>query len=300
MNRKRLWGVGSCCALALACGGVQGAVIAVEQFVYPVGTPMPAMGGCCGWSAPWVGSNLITANPPTMAYPLALPSAGIAAFNPAAGEGWRTLPGGVTNFGNDLWVSWMEKSAVAGSGAFVSLDPPGAGFGTLQVFKDAAGNVFASLGGGAVPVGPSSGVASVDFFVARIRQFSGGTTVVDLYLNPTAVLPIAPVSVTLVSPLPFALARYYYRSDGGQWLDEIRIGTLPGDVAASIGGSCYANCDQSTTPPCLNVLDFSCFLNRFAAGDPYANCDGSTTPPVLNVLDFSCFLNRFAAGCSNC
>ena len=34
-----------------------------------------------------------------------------------------------------------------------------------------------------------------------------------------------------------------------------------------------------------------------AAGDPYANCDGSTTPPILNVADFSCFLNAFAAGC---
>ena len=63
------------------------------------------------------------------------------------------------------------------------------------------------------------------------------------------------------------------------------------------GGGCYANCDGSTTAPILNVLDFSCFLNRFAAGDAYANCDGSTTAPVLNVLDFSCFLNRFAAGC---
>ncbi len=60
---------------------------------------------------------------------------------------------------------------------------------------------------------------------------------------------------------------------------------------------CYANCDNSTTAPVLNVLDFACFLNRFAAGDPYANCDGSTTPPVLNVLDFACFLNAFAAGC---
>ncbi len=62
--------------------------------------------------------------------------------------------------------------------------------------------------------------------------------------------------------------------------------------------ACYANCDGSTTPPVLNVLDFSCFINLFAAGHPYANCDGSTTPPVLNVLDFSCFLNRFAAGCT--
>ena len=30
----------------------------------------------------------------------------------------------------------------------------------------------------------------------------------------------------------------------------------------------------------------------------YPNCDGSSTAPVLNVLDFACFLNAFAAGCS--
>jgi hypothetical protein len=61
---------------------------------------------------------------------------------------------------------------------------------------------------------------------------------------------------------------------------------------------CYPNCDHSTTSPALNVLDFGCFLNNFAAKDGYANCDGSTTTPALNVLDFICFLNRFAAGCS--
>jgi probable HAF family extracellular repeat protein len=60
---------------------------------------------------------------------------------------------------------------------------------------------------------------------------------------------------------------------------------------------CYANCDGSTGAPALNVLDFTCFLNRFGAGDPYANCDGSTVAPVLNVMDFNCFLNRFTAGC---
>ena len=60
---------------------------------------------------------------------------------------------------------------------------------------------------------------------------------------------------------------------------------------------CYANCDGSNTPPILNVNDFGCFLNAYAAGDPYANCDGSTTPQVLNVLDFACFLNKYAAGC---
>ncbi|MFN0133716.1 MAG: multicopper oxidase domain-containing protein [Phycisphaerales bacterium] len=61
--------------------------------------------------------------------------------------------------------------------------------------------------------------------------------------------------------------------------------------------TCYANCDGSDTPPVLNVNDFSCFLNAYAAGNPYANCDGSSAPPVLNINDFVCFLNRFAAGC---
>jgi outer membrane protein assembly factor BamB len=61
--------------------------------------------------------------------------------------------------------------------------------------------------------------------------------------------------------------------------------------------SCYANCDGSSTLPVLNVGDFTCFLQRFAAGEAYANCDGSTSVPVLNVGDFTCFLQRFAQGC---
>jgi hypothetical protein len=63
------------------------------------------------------------------------------------------------------------------------------------------------------------------------------------------------------------------------------------------GAACYANCDNSTSPPILNVSDFLCFQARFAAGEPYANCDGSTTPPVLNIVDFICFMNAFASGC---
>jgi hypothetical protein len=75
------------------------------------------------------------------------------------------------------------------------------------------------------------------------------------------------------------------------WIDDVEIAGGGGP------GGCYANCDGSTTPPVLNVADFTCFLTKFAAGDPYANCDGSTTPPVLNVADFTCFLTKFAAGC---
>ncbi len=70
----------------------------------------------------------------------------------------------------------------------------------------------------------------------------------------------------------------------------------------TVGGQnpqpCYANCDASTNAPILNVNDFQCFLNRFAAGESYANCDSSTAEPVLNVNDFQCFLNAFAVGCT--
>jgi hypothetical protein len=78
----------------------------------------------------------------------------------------------------------------------------------------------------------------------------------------------------------------------------------PQDIAfvllgtGSTGSTCYANCDHSTSVPFLNVLDFTCFLQKFAAADPYANCDGSTQAPTLNVIDFTCFLQKFAAGCS--
>jgi hypothetical protein len=65
------------------------------------------------------------------------------------------------------------------------------------------------------------------------------------------------------------------------------------------GGGCYANCDASTNPPCLNVNDFVCFNNLYAAGNTSANCDLSTNPPVLNVNDFVCFNNSYAAGCAN-
>jgi trimeric autotransporter adhesin len=66
---------------------------------------------------------------------------------------------------------------------------------------------------------------------------------------------------------------------------------------ARLAPACYANCDCSATQPLANVADFTCFLQKYAAGDPYANCDGSTAQPTLNVADFTCFLQKYAAGC---
>jgi len=47
------------------------------------------------------------------------------------------------------------------------------------------------------------------------------------------------------------------------------------------------------------AVDFEIDNVRFSLPDDrcYANCDGSTVPPILNVADFTCFLQKFAAGC---
>jgi hypothetical protein len=80
------------------------------------------------------------------------------------------------------------------------------------------------------------------------------------------------------------------------WTDNLIVAYLP----------CYANCDNSTASPRLNVEDFLCFISSFADAltlpqaeqlAHYANCDESTSPPILNIDDFTCFLSRFAQGC---
>lgn len=63
------------------------------------------------------------------------------------------------------------------------------------------------------------------------------------------------------------------------------------------------NCDGSTTPPALNILDFLCFLDRFCfraycqpsvpVRNEWADCDDSG---AVDVVDFACFVNAFARG----
>jgi hypothetical protein len=83
------------------------------------------------------------------------------------------------------------------------------------------------------------------------------------------------------------------------------LATIPSATVARYG--CYANCDDSTVQPVLNVEDFACFINEFAHAitlpyqqqiEHYANCTGGVNPPpVLNVEDFTCFMMKFAQGC---
>jgi hypothetical protein len=118
---------------------------------------------------------------------------------------------------------------------------------------------------------------------------------------------VVPVTILGQTSAPNGNGRVYV-GPSGPWQNARDTGTtaqqemafLVRGTSGATAPSCYPNCDSSTAPPCLNVLDFGCFLNKFAAGDTVANCDSSTAAPVLNVLDFGCFLNRFAAGCSSC
>ena len=62
--------------------------------------------------------------------------------------------------------------------------------------------------------------------------------------------------------------------------------------------ACYADCDMQAGPGVLDIFDFLCFGNRFAAGDPYAcDCDTSTGLGVCDIFDFLCFGNEFNNGC---
>jgi hypothetical protein len=134
-----------------------------------------------------------------------------------------------------------------------------------------------------------------------------GTYWVDWNIGSSSTLSgpwVPPVTISGLAAKPGANAVGFVPASGS-WMQVAdsfsgAVQDLPFQVLGTIVGpsGCYANCDHSTTPPFLNVNDFSCFLNKFAAGDTYANCDGSTTPPVLNINDFVCFLNAFSAGCS--
>src|SRR5262249_17914100 len=82
-------GVAACAVLMAMCGSARAVGLASEGFMYPAGTPLPAMGGGPGWAGPWIGSGMMVATPPTLTYPLALPPVGLALRNTSVGEGWR-------------------------------------------------------------------------------------------------------------------------------------------------------------------------------------------------------------------
>jgi hypothetical protein len=202
--------------------------LAYEGFGYPPVTILPKMCLGTGWLGCWVGSSAMINLPPTLSYPTALPSTGDALLNPTAGEAFRTFSLPLNNFGSDLWISFQEESLIPGGDAFVDLFPVGS-FPNINVNKITSGPI--TLNGAFA--GPASGVGQVDFFVLQLSQFSG-STVANLFVDPGPGALLGPPSASIVIPQPFVVSQFYYRSDPGQLLDEIRVGTTAFDVAAAV------------------------------------------------------------------
>ncbi|MEX2220137.1 MAG: right-handed parallel beta-helix repeat-containing protein [Phycisphaerales bacterium] len=113
----------------------------------------------------------------------------------------------------------------------------GSGFNTV------ANPMFANAGAG--DYRPLAGSPAIDagdtlLYFGSLADYDGNPRGVDFASAPnTGVAPFGPV---------------------------IDIGAF--EAQNQVSSACYANCDQSTTPPVLNVADFGCFLTKYAAGCP--------------------------------
>jgi len=185
----------------------------------------------------------------------------------------------------DAVLRFTDNSSVSvtinGPDWFGDVDPPlrtpASGLAAQRKLGVYAGTHNTDLGEPENPLNVAEAVVNVDSLVASGRPNVSGKTLASItFQNPHSANSAYPDPATGSGFAIYAV-------------------TLGGTTA---GASCFANCDQSTTIPFLNVNDFVCFQSQFAAGNTAANCDGSTTIPVLNVNDFVCFQARFAAGCS--
>jgi hypothetical protein len=88
-----------------------------------------------------------------------------------------------------------------------------------------------------------------------------------------------------------------YKSMNSPELQDVPLTNVTGG-AGVIEVGCLPDCDTSTGYGALDVFDFLCFQNEFAAGTPYA-CDFDTTTGrmVCDIFDFLGFQNAFANGC---
>ncbi len=207
------------------------------------------------------------------------------------GIGWFL----VTFDHNDPTLVWQQqvRAGVAGQleGVRLLLNGPAGAQVTVRVREGAAWSAGPVLFTTVVTKqSPDDELVFVDTMSGNIGTTIGQPFVIETQGNGTGLWIggnfVQPSVGPPVYPEPLMLAGF--EQNGARFSFETYV--VP-------PGGCYANCDASTSAPVLNVADFTCFLQRFAAGDLYANCDESTTFPQLNVADFTCFLQRFAAGC---
>jgi trimeric autotransporter adhesin len=245
-------------------------------------------------------------------------AAGIARYN---GSAWAPLGDGVTGgFGRVNAIAIYNDGS--GDALYAGGNFTHAGGVPAENIARWDGAAWSALNGGGTSGGTNtiSGMAVFDdgngpaLFVAGGFTTAGGLSVNRIARWTSQGWSELPFGVTHPSLATISTLLVY--DDGSGIGPALYIGggfTAAGtEPAGSLtrwgcgAAVCYANCDGSTTSPILNIDDFTCFINEFAAAqslpyeqqvDHYANCDSSTTAPVLNIDDFTCFINQFALGC---
>ena len=269
---------------------------------YPTGT-FPCTGGGCagpnGWSIWATGGNPAnistaqSASPPNSMEATALSD--IVQTGDITSGSWTIkaktyFPSAATGTPRELYFIVMDGyQGNAGQTNHWSIQVRMDGdTGVNQVISDVQGTVCPT---GAVCT-PQTLV--YDQWVEIRAEINLTTDKYDIFYNNLPVVTNHPYSTGsgTAGTVRIACLDLYSNGVAGAFWDDVVM------QAAVTPPSCYANCDSSTSLPFLNVNDFICFQQKYAAGDTYANCDNSTTAPVLNVNDFICFQTAFAAGCS--
>ena len=202
------------------------------------------------------------------------------------GSAWQSVPGAILNGTVRALKAFNTQLIVAGD--FSSGGPV---LDRVAAWNGSAWSAMhAGLPAAAVFTPTALALHQGDLYLGGMSPFTDG---------PRTIYRWSGAAWTLVDGSPNRPVYTLASAAGALWAGG-DFGVAGGHATPYLGQfkcECFANCDNSSTPPILNVADFTCFLQTFAAGDSYANCDQSTTPPVLNVADFTCFLQRFAAGC---
>jgi len=221
--------------------------------------------------------------------------------NPLGDQSWSVYTGFSHTGASSLLVSYLAGSGDSTLSAWAELPVQTLHNGDTFSFwtEGPFNNVLADR----LQVRLSTNGASSDTGSSEFDVGDFSTLLLDI--NPTLDMDVYPRAWTqftvtisgLAAPTSGRLAFRYFVVDGGPDGPNSDLIYIDDLAYTNATPPCYANCDGSTAAPVLNVADFSCFLTKYASGDPYANCDGSTAAPVLNVADFSCFLTKYASGC---
>jgi hypothetical protein len=187
----------------------------------------------------------------------------------AAGAGGLDGPYGIRFHNGDLYVcSYLNNKVIhynGTTGAYIEDAVPAAQSGLTNprdVIFDSAGRMYVTSGNNSVIVKDPATGFSILTSLSTNNQINN-----PQFMNFTP----APAEQLLVSCYGSGTVQKVDRQTGAS------LGTLILNAAGGLSSNicplyvvgttpCYANCDNSTVPPILNVNDFQCFLNKFAVG----------------------------------